>query len=134
LATPRLFTLEEATALLAQIEPIVRGLQRAKRALDQAASAVGDIVRMSQGNGDVSEHLTAEAGLEERLADLRGQIESQIEEVQSLGCLVKDLDLGLVDFPSLRDGQVVYLCWRVGEQSIAFWHDIDSGFGGRRPL
>jgi hypothetical protein len=55
-------------------------------------------------------------------------------EIQALGAIVKDLELGLVDFPSLREGEEVLLCWRIGEDSIGFWHPVDEGFSGRRPL
>jgi hypothetical protein len=57
-----------------------------------------------------------------------------LEEIQSLGVVVKDLDSGLVDFPSVREGEDVLLCWRLGEDEVAFWHGYDDGFAGRRPI
>ncbi len=57
-----------------------------------------------------------------------------IEELQEAGCELKDPDTGLIDFLSLRDGREVYLCWRLGEDRIRFWHDLDTGFAGRQPL
>ena len=57
-----------------------------------------------------------------------------IEQIHEFGCVVKDLDAGLIDFPALRQGQEVFLCWRLGESNIAFWHTIQEGFGGRKPL
>jgi len=57
-----------------------------------------------------------------------------IERIQEIGCLVKDLDEGLVDFPSLLEGEEIYLCWKLGEKRIGFWHGIDEGFAGRKPL
>jgi hypothetical protein len=57
-----------------------------------------------------------------------------VNEIQETGCLVKDLDEGLVDFPSLIEGEEVYLCWKLGEEHIAFWHGVDEGFAGRKPL
>ena len=57
-----------------------------------------------------------------------------MEKLQDLGCLVKDLDIGLVDFPTLFRGQEVYLCWKVGEPSIEFWHGMNEGFGGRKAI
>ena len=56
------------------------------------------------------------------------------ERLERLGVLVKDLDRGLVDFPALRDGEEVLLCWQVGEDEVAFWHGVDEGFAGRKPL
>jgi hypothetical protein len=57
-----------------------------------------------------------------------------VERLQALGVQVKDLDRGLVDFPALRDGEEVLLCWQVGEEVVAYWHGVDEGFAGRKPL
>ena len=57
-----------------------------------------------------------------------------VEEIEALGAEVKDLELGLVDFPAEREGETVLLCWRVGEDEIGYWHGLDEGFAGRRPL
>lgn len=62
------------------------------------------------------------------------QLSRMVDEIQQAGCLVKDLEMGLVDFPSLREGKEVYLCWKLGEEHIGFWHGIDEGFQGRKPL
>ena len=71
-----------------------------------------------------------QAARDEAAANLR----SVIEEVQELGCVVKDLDMGLVDFPTLFEGQEVYLCWKLGEPAITFWHGVDEGFAGRKAI
>jgi hypothetical protein len=55
-------------------------------------------------------------------------------QITNLGCELKGIDEGLIDFRALREGREVYLCWRLGEERIAFWHDIEAGFGGRQPL
>ena len=57
-----------------------------------------------------------------------------VQKIQETGCVVKDLDLGLVDFPSLLKGEEVYLCWKLGEERIGYWHGIEEGFSGRKPL
>lgn len=62
------------------------------------------------------------------------QVQEALDRIQQTGCVVKDLDEGLVDFPTLRDGQEVYLCWKLGEERIAFWHGMEEGFAGRKPL
>jgi hypothetical protein len=62
------------------------------------------------------------------------QLRDSIHEVQEYGCVVKDLDIGLVDFPTLFRGREVYLCWRLGEPAIAYWHAIDEGFAGRKEI
>jgi hypothetical protein len=70
------------------------------------------------------------AELTRRAAELAGAL----EEIQDLGVVVKDLDTGLVDFPSVREGRDVLLCWRLGEDEVAFWHGYDDGFAGRQPI
>jgi hypothetical protein len=61
-------------------------------------------------------------------------VQSSIEQVQGLGCLVKDLDIGLIDFPTVFNGEEVYLCWKLGESGIQFWHGVHEGFRGRRAI
>jgi hypothetical protein len=105
----------------------------AKRALDRAEERRDEAVRHISGNGggipsqalaglhaDVERHVSA-------LADL-------VEEVHALGVVVKDLDSGLVDFPGLRDGEPILLCWRLGEDEVGWWHRPEDGFAGRQPL
>lgn len=62
------------------------------------------------------------------------QLHSAFERIQTFGCLVKDLDIGLLDFPTKYHRKEVYLCWRLGEERIEFWHGIDEGFRGRKPI
>lgn len=62
------------------------------------------------------------------------QLNTAIENIQEYGCLVKDLDIGLLDFPTLLNGQEVYLCWKLGENGIHFWHAVEDGFRGRKPI
>ena len=66
--------------------------------------------------------------------ELKIEIHRLIQRIESLGCIVKDIDLGLVDFPSSRDGDPIYLCWKFGEPIVAYWHGPEEGFAGRRPL
>jgi hypothetical protein len=82
--------------------------------------------------GGFNPRLPAEidAGVEEAAAALS----ACVEELAQLGVLIKDLDTGLVDFPSFRDGEEVLLCWQLGEDEIAWWHTLDGGFAGRQPL
>ncbi|MEO6836442.1 MAG: DUF2203 domain-containing protein [Candidatus Tumulicola sp.] len=69
-----------------------------------------------------------------RFGDLKLEVHRIIHRIESLGCVVKDIDLGLIDFPSSRDGEPVYLCWKAGETSVAHWHGVEEGFGARKPL
>ena len=68
------------------------------------------------------------------MADLSRRIADQAREVAESGAIIKDLDAGLLDFLALRDGREVFLCWRLGEERIAWWHEIDAGLSGRQPL
>jgi hypothetical protein len=62
------------------------------------------------------------------------QLQEAVGKIQEIGCVVKDLDLGLVDFPSLLKGEEVYLCWKLGEERVGYWHGMEEGFAGRKPL
>ncbi len=69
-----------------------------------------------------------------RFGELKTEIIRMIERIESFGCIVKDIDLGLIDFPSQRDGAPVYLCWKAGEAEVMYWHGADEGFADRRPI
>jgi hypothetical protein len=127
------FTLEQAEALLPQIRDELLAMQACKREIDELRGGLDHAVRSSAGNGHVKD--------EDRLAAQRSRAESLVEEINERlaringwGVELKGLDEGLIDFPSERDGRAVYLCWRLGEDAIRFWHDIDTGFAGRQPL
>ncbi len=129
----RYFTPDEANALLATVRPIAERLVTHRRAMAAAASRRARFVQRIAGNGgdfDPQEQRTLEEEFEREGASVAACV-AQLEE---LGVLVKDLDRGLVDFPALREGDEVLLCWEVGEDEIAFWHGVDEGFAGRKPL
>ena len=122
----RYFTLEEANALLPMIEPLMGQLLE-KRA--RAARLARDIqpllanIRVDIGGSIPSE-----------LAQEFVVIESLITKIRAFGCEVKDLNGGLLDFLSERNGRDVYLCWRYGESMISHYHELHTGFNGRRPV
>ena len=72
--------------------------------------------------------------IEEELDRMQGRMISKLEKIESFGCVVKDVDIGLVDFYSMINGQLSFLCWKYGEKEISNWHPVQAGFGGRRPL
>jgi hypothetical protein len=82
------------------------------------------------GNG----HATMSANLEQQIKRLIDAIQEKINQITRLGIELKDIDRGLVDFPSLREGRVVYLCWLVSEPTVSYWHEVEAGFRGRQPL
>jgi hypothetical protein len=130
---PRNFTLEEANALLADVRPLAERLVGHRRALTRAQRERTKIVTRIAGNGagvDASEL----AELDERIGEALTGVARCVNAIHELGAVVKDPDEGLVDFPARLDGLDVYLCWKLGEDSIEYWHGVDEGFAGRKPL
>jgi hypothetical protein len=112
---------------------MVERLVDAKRAFDAAQERSDEVGRRIAGNGGALP--PAELGeLHAEVARLAEELAVALDDLDELGILVKDLDTGLVDFPSELDGEPVLLCWRLGEDEIAWYHDHDDGFAGRRPL
>jgi len=129
--TNRLFTLDDALALLPTVRQLLLEMQAAKRDMDVASIELDRLLSLTGGNG----HLAADvASTRDEVRRAGGRIETSIAELDDLGVQLKGIDEGLVDFPSERDGRVVLLCWRLGEDTIAWWHDLDTGFAGREPL
>ncbi len=128
---PRLFTLEAAIALLPRVRELMARAQQQHRAYRAAERQLAGAVQTVRGNGQQADTLR-----QAQIAATRALRHAQqtVEALHALGCEVKDLEMGLVDFRSLREGREVYLCWRVGEETISYWHELDTGFGGRQPL
>jgi len=119
--------------MLATVRPLVERMVEAKRALDEAQAGADDVsTRISGNGGGLPPARLAE--MHDEVALRATELARAVDALQDLGVLVKDLDSGLVDFPSVRDGEEVLLCWRLGEDEVAFWHGYDDGFAGRRPL
>ena len=129
----RHFTPEEANAALAHVRPLVERLVEERRAHVRALERQEALEGSIRGNGGgIPPAELAESTAEvERLAR---RLARTVDELVERGVQVKDLDEGLVDFPALRHGETVLLCWKLGEDEIAFWHTVDAGFAGRRPL
>jgi hypothetical protein len=99
--------------------------------LDSAVAALSALTPAMRQNG----HAAQARELEARIQEVTEDLAAGIDQVTAMGIDIKSLEHGLIDFPSLREGRVVFLCWRLGEgPTIRFWHDIDAGFAGRRPL
>ena len=129
----RHFTPEEANARLEQVRPIAETLVTHRRAMAVVATRQARLVQRIAGNGgdfDPQEPRT----LEEEFRQEGEAVARAVEQLERLGVLVKDLDRGLVDFPALRGDEDVLLCWQVGEDEVAYWHGVDEGFAGRKPL
>jgi hypothetical protein len=127
------FTPDEANELLPTVRRLVERMVEAKRALDAAQAEADDVSARIAGNGGglpPARLAEVDAGVSRRATELA----RVLEKIQALGVVVKDLDTGLVDFPSMRDGRDVLLCWQLGEDDVAFWHGYDDGYAGRRPI
>ena len=126
----RLYTLAEATAALALVRPLLEELSESKRGLD---AVHGSLLRLTPHQRENGHRLNA-IGLEQQMERLVDHLARGIREIEVMGIELKDIDAGLIDFPALHRGRIVYLCWRLGEDEISFWHEISTGFAGRRPI
>jgi hypothetical protein len=124
----KIFTVEEANALLPTVRKIVAQIQRAHKSLSRfAGDAKKAAEAAEQGGGGIIQGV--------RYAAVLSDLTEELTELEGLGVQLKDFERGLVDFPSLRDGRVVLLCWQMGEgDELEWWHDVDAGFAGRTPL
>ena len=124
----KLFTIEEANALLPSVRAILQRIQRLRRRLGtfrREAKLAAEGAELGGGG--------MEGGA--LYAIVLSDFTTQMSELEGLGVQLKDFERGLVDFPSLRDGRVVLLCWQLGEgDELEWWHDMETGFGGRTPL
>ncbi len=126
------FTREEAEALLPQITVVLRKIQERRKEMLQSEEELGILRGQAIGNGH---HLYERTiGLQRDLARHIQALQTLVSELNEFGCELKDAESGLIDFLSLRNGREIYLCWRLGEPRINFWHYLDTGFAGRQPL
>ena len=126
------FTRARAEALLPRLTAALREIQ-ALRAELAAREMELHAAHARVANNGHSVHTELET-LPEEMADLVRRIADHGHEIAESGALIKDLEMGLLDFPALREGREVYLCWRLGEPRIAWWHEIETGLSGRQPL
>jgi hypothetical protein len=129
----RYFTAAEANELLPTVRPIVERMTARRRALAIATVRHARIAGKIAGNGGGVRPQEVDE-LQRTIDHEAEQVVRCVEKLQELGVLVKDLDEGLVDFPALRGDEEVLLCWRLGEDEVGFWHSVDEGFAGRKPL
>ena len=129
----RYFTVEEANEALAEVRPLTEELVSHRRALVELQERQAALTTRISGNGGNVEPSELQE-VQERLDEEVAGIARCVARIHEVGAQVKDLDEGLVDFPAHRGGEEVLLCWRLGEDEIEFWHGLDEGFSGRRPL
>lgn len=123
---PHYFTLDEANAVLDTIRPFIREILEIRdRVLGQQPD-IWPAIERSAGNGGNAQL--------SKIASEFGRLDDLVHRVLETGVQVKDINTGLLDFPAWRQDHAVYLCWKYGEDSIRYWHEIDAGFAGRQPI
>jgi hypothetical protein len=131
----RIFTLEEANALLPALELALGHLARLRAQLEQAIAAVGGpevaVAVLAHGVSTAGQDREHEA---RRLAAAAEEVRVAVERINAHGCILKDIDSGLVDFYALREDEPVFLCWQLGEPRVTHWHPLDGGFAARQPI
>jgi hypothetical protein len=129
----RYFTPQEANDALEELRPLAEQMVEQRRELVEAQGRRASLgAQVVTNGGDLTPADFGEA--DEQLERAAAALALTIERIQSTGVLIKDLDRGLLDFPALRDEEEILLCWQVGEDGIRFWHGLDEGFAGRKPL
>ena len=123
---PKYYTPKEANHLLEIVRPMVGELMRIGERIREHQPEIWAVVEKSAGNGGNPE-------LSKMLPDF-DKLDAILHRLQDMGIEVKDLGAGLIDFPALRDGRVVYLCWKYNEGLVQFWHEVEAGFAGRQPI
>ncbi len=129
----RLFTPDEANAALDELRPIAERMVERRRRLVGAERRQAELVARIAGNGGDLTPSDIRAAAEEVVEAAEALVEC-VRQIDEAGVQVKDLDEGLLDFPAKRDDADILLCWKVGEPEVAFWHSVDEGFAGRKPL
>jgi hypothetical protein len=130
----RYFTLEQAERALPAVEGAIREAIYLKSEYQTADTELREITRKIMASGGMVVDRDKVGSLRTRRDDAAERLKQAFELIQEHGCLVKDLDIGLLDFPTLYRGREVYLCWRLGETRIEFWHGVEEGFRGRKPI
>lgn len=128
------FTLAEAESLLPSVDRLLRKAVEFKADYAGAERRVESFQKRIIVMGGMVVDRTQVRETRERRDQAAASLRAVLEEVQELGCVVKDLDIGLVDFPTTFQGREVYLCWKLGEPAITFWHGVDEGFAGRKAI
>ena len=131
MSEPRIFTLEEAERTLPLIGRIVRDVMAEYPAWRDAVARYEILTGEARADSGESAELRATREEVSRTAE---RINGYLGELAQVGCVFKGFDAGLVDFYSLREDRLIFLCWRMGEDRIGHWHEVDAGYAGRQPI
>ena len=131
---PKRFTLAEAQRLIPEVDRLLREAVAIKSEYDRAEAAMQAVTERVMMMGGVSIDRAVALETRTRRDSSAARLKASLQQVQEIGCIVKDLDIGLIDFPTVFRGIEVYLCWKLGEPAIEFWHGVDEGFRGRKTI
>jgi hypothetical protein len=130
----KLFTLTEAERTRRELEPVLIEAIDLRRKLAPLDEELGALAARIQWTGGMIIEYEKTAHVRAQRDHLQESLKLAIEAIQSTGCVLKDLDVGLLDFPAIVNNEEVYLCWRLGEERIRYWHRQDEGFAARKPI
>ena len=130
----RRFTLAEAQSLIPEVSRLLRDAVLLKGVYQAAGQAIQTWMQRITMMGGMTVDRNQAIDTRKRRDTSAASLRSAIEQVQAIGCVVKDLDIGLIDFPTEFRGEEVYLCWKLGEPRIEFWHGVEEGFRGRKAI
>lgn len=130
----RTFTLDEAQSLLPVLESLLRRAQEKGRACAEIEVELDQLRQQIALTGGMHVDVTRAARRRAERDKALQETKDALGEIESIGVQIKDLEKGLLDFPCLLDGKTVLLCWKLGETEIGFWHSVEDGFAGRKPL
>ena len=134
--SPKTFTLSEAQAALPEVRSLVEQMQGIQRSIATTNAELEDKqAKAAAGNGYPVQSLKQQIReLGKHQLKRVEAFQSALSRLEELGCVLKDVNTGLVDFYSMREGELVFLCWKPGEERIRFWHTLEDGYPGRKPL
>jgi len=130
----KFFTRDQAERLLPAVETSIREALYLKAEFQECDTELRTTARSIMMSGGMTIDRDHMLDIRQRRDSAASQIQSVLERIHDYGCLVKDLDIGLLDFPTLYHDHEVYLCWRLGETRIEYWHGVDEGFRGRKAI
>jgi hypothetical protein len=125
-----LYTVQQARDLIPELRPLIAAMQLEQRRLRNEVESLNELTPTMRQNGSA-----ARAAKHERMIlELGESLREKLDQFDMMGIDVKDIESGIIDFPSERDGRVVYLCWQLDEETVGYWHEVQDGYQGRQLL
>jgi hypothetical protein len=131
---PKLFTLKSAERVRRELEPTLAEAVESRQKMTELDDALAQVSQRILMMGGVTLPHESLGRVRVERDQLEAVVRAAVDRIQEAGCIIKDLDVGLVDFPARLNNEDVLLCWRLGENRIRFWHRPDEGFAGRKPI